>query len=260
VTSQSGSATTELNGFILLRGGATYSLLHVFAFRTPIRLGLTLKSTPHLIVVEDDHDLRRDLVDFLKLRGFTAFACSNADEFAALERRACDLVLLDIGLPGKGGIEILKELRSVPDAPKVVILSAYGSDHDRVQGLNLGADAYVVKGASLEVIEATCRAILRQNAAAELWSVDSSASTLRAPNGRIVLLTHQEFTFLRAVLDAPGKVVPREDLLRALEKGDTLSNQRNLDNVIARLRRKVLQTVGLDLPVRSAYGSGYVYG
>jgi two-component system, OmpR family, response regulator len=219
-----------------------------------------MSSAPRLIVVEDDHDLRRDLVDFLKLRGFSAFGCATAGEFASARACADDLVLLDLGLPDKSGLDVLSDLKALRAAPKVVILSAYGSDQDRAHGLNLGADAYVAKGASLEVIEATCRAVLRKHIKTELWSVDTAASKLRAPNGAMLDLTYQELTFLRVVLGAPGTVVVRQDLLSALDKADTLSNQRNLDNIIARLRRKVVQSVGLELPVRSAYGSGYVYG
>jgi two-component system, OmpR family, response regulator len=168
--------------------------------------------------------------------------------------------LLDIGLPDRSGIDVLNDLRAQQSSPRVVILSAFASDEDRAHGLNMGADAYVAKGASLEVIEATCRAVMRKHPPVALWSLDDAASSLRAPIGTLVELTYQELSFLRVVLRVPGKVVSRQELLSALDKTDTLSNQRNLDNIIARLRRKVAQNVGLELPVRSAYGSGYIYG
>lgn len=215
----------------------------------------------HVVVVEDDHDMRRDLADFLKLRGFEVSACSTAEEYLALEDGG-DLVLLDIGLTGMDGLELLQQLREAPKGPKVVIVSAFGSDEDRVEGLDLGADAYVVKGTSLEVIEATCQAVLRsaaRGAGEDAWSIDSE-SQLRAPNGRTVPMTHQELLFMRRMLVPAESAVTRKSILRDIGKEDTLQNQRNLDNIIARLRRKVLQQTGLELPVRSAYGTGYRYG
>ncbi len=218
----------------------------------------------HLVVVEDDPHLRRDLVDFLALRGFEVVGCESAEDFLRLPKRAsAELVLLDIGLPGRDGLDLLVELKRKPSCPLVVVLTAYGTDADHVRGLGAGADAYVVKSRSLEVIEATCRSVLRRAGGgaeeAAAWSLDETSAHVCVPGGARIELTHQEAVFLRRTLRAAGQVVTRASLLSELGKTDTLGNRRNLDNLAARLRRKILAETGLELPLRSAYGEGYAF-
>lgn len=241
-----------------------------------------------IAVVEDDHHLRQDLLDFLRWRGHVAFGCESAEVFEALQERApVDLVLLDIGLPGLSGLELLRRLRqprvrstrtaaTTPleaPSPAVVILSSFATDADQARGLIDGADAYVVKGASLEVIEATCISVLRRTTPGSappqtapsgsqpgddgVWTLDEARSAVVAPDGQRTELTHTETLFLRGVFLQPGTPVSREQLLQVLGKEATAASLRNLDNCATRIRRKVLARTGHDLPVRSCYGQGY---
>jgi two-component system, OmpR family, response regulator len=245
-----------------------------------------------LIVVEDDPDLRGDLVDYLNLRGFTALGAATAGHlFDLLAVRKATLVLLDVGLPDQSGLEVIPKLRLHHPEVGIVMLTAYGDAQTRVSSLDSGADAYLVKGASLEVIEATCMALLRRlehahtlpsaaTQAAEgpstdpvpwaaategstqaqpVWRLDTLTGQLRAPQGEMLQLTLMERNFLAQLMEQPGQIVTRQEILAALGRSETLSNLRNLDGCAARLRRKVEQELGQALPVRSSYGQGYAF-
>jgi DNA-binding response OmpR family regulator len=200
--------------------------------------------------------------------------------------RQASLVLLDVGLPDQSGLDLIPQLRQRHPDVGIVMLTAYGDAETRVASLETGADAYLVKGASLEVIEATCMALLRRlqqhktkleamghagmlesadtanqdtDNAQPLWLLDTLGGQLRTPLGAELQLTLMERNFLAQLMAQPGQIVTRKDILTALGRTETLSNLRNLDGCAARLRRKVEQELGLPLPVRSSYGQGYAF-
>ncbi len=232
-----------------------------------------------ILVVEDDPDLRGDLVDYLNLRGFTALGAATAKHLRdLLAVRHPALILLDIGLPDQSGLELVPWLRTHHPGVGVVMLTAYGDAGTRVASLDGGADAYLVKGASLEVIEATCQALLRRlrasavdgvamgtgaieqvDADAPIWTLQLIPGVLSGPSDKDLPLTLMEQNFLLQLMNVPTQVVSRKAILGALDRPDTLSNLRNLDGCVARLRRKVEQDMGVSLPVRSAYGQGYAF-
>jgi two-component system OmpR family response regulator len=233
-----------------------------------------------IIVVEDDPDLRGDLVDYLNLQGFTALgAATGAHLLDLLAVRQASLILLDIGLPDQSGLALIPHLRQHHADTGIVMLTAYGDASTRVTSLETGADAYLVKGASLEVIEATCMALLRRlrrapparleaagatsgraptNAPAP-WLLDTLGGQLHSPLGQALALTLMERNFLAQLMATPGDIVSRQAILDALGRSETLSNLRNLDGCAARLRRKVDDELGQSLPVRSSYGQGYAF-
>lgn len=222
---------------------------------------------PRIAVVEDEDDLRDDLVEFLMLRPFQAQGFASAESlFRAWSARAFDLVILDIGLPGMDGLQALQWLRARSTAG-IVMLTAMDSQATQVTGLESGADAYLVKTASLDVIEATCRSVLRrlpqQAEATETvqadWLLNLKSWRLTVPGGEHIELTHSESIFLGCVMRAPGVPTSRDTLLEAFGKPCTLSNMRNLDNCVSRLRRKLQVQLGLEIPIRSSYGSGYTF-
>lgn len=226
-------------------------------------------SPPLLAVVEDDAGLCADLVEFLQLRGFAALGFGSAEAFCrAWPAVRFDLLLLDVALPGASGMELARRVRTV-DAAGIVMLTALDADEDQIAGLGAGADAYLPKGSSLEVIEATCHSVLRRlgmartavpaRAGAPIWRLSRQQWKLEAPGGAVIALTHAEQVFLHALFVQPGAAVGREHLLALLGKQGTLSNLRNLDNAASRLRRKVLHACGVELPVRPSYGKGYSF-
>jgi DNA-binding response OmpR family regulator len=239
-------------------------------------LQVTTPAVAHLAVVEDEHSLRNDLSEFLASRGFAVSAHRTAEDFyAAFATQPCDLVLLDINLPGDSGLLAAQWLRARSSCG-VVMLTALGSSSDQVAGLWAGADAYLTKSTPLEVIEATCRSVLRRiakgiaapPAAAVVatvqqgvgaWQLLSGHWLLMTPEGIEIALTHSELVFLQCIMGAAGNPVARKDLLLALGKTDTLSNQRNLENYASRLRRKVQSLCATELPIRTSYNQGYTF-
>jgi DNA-binding response OmpR family regulator len=222
-------------------------------------------------VVEDDHGLREDLVAYFAWRGAAVWGAASAEAFWAAHDAGApvDLVLLDLGLPGESGLALAGRLRQQQVHVAVVMLTAFGTDIDRIAGLEQGGDAYLVKGASLQLLEATCRSVLRRigiarsrtpQPPAAAWQLDVLQAVLRTPSGAEVRLTHLEQLFLSALMRSPGVAVARSDLLAAMVRPDTLEQLRNLDGCAARLRRKVQELQAGELPVRSYYGHGYAFG
>lgn len=236
-------------------------------------------SSARIAVVEDDRALRQDLVDFLNLSGFEAVGAGSAAQlWQLLATQPVQLVLLDIGLPDESGLVLAPLLSARHPGTGIVMLTAFSEDQAQVQGLCGGADAYLLKGTSLEVIEATCRSVLRRiestevppppaepqgsgpgQAANPVWKLSAVDCVLLGPNGRSTPLTLMELGFLKAVMATPGQTLTREALLQAMGKADTLNNLRNLDGCATRLRRKTGTAIGMELPLRSFYGRGYVF-
>jgi DNA-binding response OmpR family regulator len=232
----------------------------------------------NIAVLEDENSLRNDLIEYLQMHSFTVEGFSSAEALMAAtlnspQPKVFDLAIIDIGLTGISGLHAAQWLRSRSNIG-IVILTALGSPSDQVIGLESGADAYLVKNTSLEVIEATCRSVLRrigvqqfgeQNKQAEilpvnnLWRLSTREWALTLPTGKKILLTHTETLFLQCLLRQPGTPISRTGLLTAINKADTLANQRNLDNCASRLRRKILKQCGLEIPIRPSYGSGYTF-
>ncbi|WP_298398336.1 response regulator transcription factor [uncultured Azonexus sp.] len=227
------------------------------------------RATCHVGVVEDDSGLCSDLVEFLQLRGFQASGFGSGEAFlAGLAVSRFDLLILDVALPGMSGFDIAQRIRR-SDATGIVMLTALDSDEYQVHGLAIGADAYLSKRSSLELIEATCVSVLRRlnkldlpvsrPVSAQAWYLDFRHWRLTCPGGVVLELTQTEVTLLAALFQQPGESIARENLLALLEKPESLSNLRNLDNAASRLRRKAKQASGLEFPLRPSYGKGYTF-
>jgi DNA-binding response OmpR family regulator len=240
---------------------------------------------PGLAVVEDDVGLCDDLVDFLCSRGFDARGYHSAEALQlGVTTARLDLVVLDVLLPGADGVETARWLhRTRPDIG-IVMLTSLDSTHTQVDSLTAGADAYLAKNASLDVIEATCRAVLRRRdamhapaagdpaagapaagapvaaaPAADHWTLTPHVCLLTTPAGTRIAITPAEAAFLRPLFERAGTPVERSDLLASMGKQETLSSLRNLDNCVRRLRGKVRHAAGLEFPIRPSYGLGYLF-
>jgi len=230
-----------------------------------------MRLPPHLAVVEDDPGLLADLVDFLELRGFTVRGFASAEAFFQVwPATPFDLLLLDVALPGASGLEITQQVRAHATlaAIGIVMLTALEANDDQVLGFQAGADVYLSKRSSLEVIEAACLGVLRRlgqigaNPVPQIsphWRLYARDWQLQTPNGTLLALTHAEVQLLSALCQTPGQAVPRESLLLQIGKQETLYSLRNLDNTVSRLRRKVQASSGQELPLRPGYGKGYTF-
>ncbi|MBU0724096.1 MAG: response regulator transcription factor [Alphaproteobacteria bacterium] len=222
---------------------------------------------PRIIVVEDEPSLRTDLVDYLRSCGYDADGTGLARGLAPLlAERPTDIVILDITLPDGNGIDLAREIRA-NSACGIIILTAHSGAESRISGLESGADAYLVKHASLREIEATVNSLLRRLKLADdqpgdtagQWQHDATNWLLIAPNGQHVKLTATEDAFMEALVANAGVACSRDALALALSRPSLITNERNLDAIVRRLRRKIEQTSGLPAPIKMSYGKGYIF-
>ncbi|PSJ56146.1 DNA-binding response regulator [Mesorhizobium ephedrae] len=222
----------------------------------------------HILIVEDEQRLRKDLVDFLGLCGFTAEGIATAEGLrrALADDKRPDVVILDVGLPDGNGFELAGEIRRIHRCG-IIMLTALGDSDDRVRGFESGADIYLVKHSTLREIEAAIRSLLRRtgdqagvaDGAGDKWVLDSRTWTLTAPNQRSLKLTATEFALVSALCKHGGGICEREKLADTLARPRTHFDNRHLDAVVSRLRRKIGEQTNLQVPIKVVYGVGYTF-
>jgi DNA-binding response OmpR family regulator len=220
-----------------------------------------------ILVVEDEPSLRSDLVEYLAMRGFAVEGVGTARELrAAFDTSPPAIVILDIGLPDGNGFELAKDIRARSDCG-IIMLTALGEPDDRIRGFESGADIYLVKHSSLREIEATVQSLMRrlqdpQSRAdhdADQWLLNRSSWNLVAPNRHEVKLTATEFAFIMALLEKAGQPCSREELAQLLARPQTSWDNRHLDAVVNRLRRKIKDYAQTEAPIKMIYGRGYAF-
>jgi DNA-binding response OmpR family regulator len=201
-----------------------------------------------VLVVEDEHKVARELQEGLEGEGHEVVVeQSGEDAFFRINTERFDLVLLDIALPGRDGLEILRALRKRDLNTPVLILTARDALEDRVKGLDSGADDYVVKPFAFAELLARVRALQRRGRAAEVLRYKAGDLELDLPtrkvtrSGQLIELTTREFELLEYLMRFEGQVVTRETLAREVwrERVRSMTLDNVIDVHIARLRRKV---------------------
>ena len=217
-----------------------------------------------ILLIEDDMAIARVLRDNLLFEGFTVEWSADGKNAVALTKGfAPDLVLLDLMLPkGVDGFELCRTLAMGPHRTPVIIITARGQKEDRVRGLTLGADDYVVKPFALEELLARIHAVLRRSKPPverlTLGRVVIDFKQLRAFAGsQELILTDREFEILRHLGERAGSVVTREELLRLVWGYADAPLTRTVDNFISRLRQKIEPDPHHPQYIRTAYGDGY---
>ena len=216
-----------------------------------------------VLIVEDDQSLSRVLSDTLTAEGFDTRHTGNGNTALNMASSfAPDLVLLDIGLQGKSGLELCKIWREGPRLP-IIMLTARGQQRDKLQGLTAGADDYITKPFDLQELIARIRAVLRRARPAltrlNLGDVVVDFEHHTAERDGVSLeLSHREFALLRYLAQRPDSVVPREELLQAIWGYPESPHTRSVDHAIARLRRKIEQDPHHPKFIHSAYAGGYL--
>lgn len=227
-------------------------------------------TAPAVLVVEDDPGLRVLIARALQQNGFTVVqASSGAEMWNSLEQRPVDLIILDVMLPGKNGIDLCREIRSRSDVP-IIFVSAKVDETDRVIGLELGADDYIPKPFGTRELIARIRAVLRRRPTESGfsgpstervrfagWAVDVRRRAVFSPTGASIDLTGAEFDLLTSFIGSPQRVLGRERLieLSRVRLGD--SSDRSIDVLVSRLRRK-LSSAGQSAPIVTVRGVGYM--
>jgi len=214
-----------------------------------------------VLIVEDEPKLASLVADYLKAAGYEAHCIENGLEVVPwVKSNAPDLIVLDLMLPGRDGLEICKEIRSFSDLP-IIMVTARVEEVDRLIGLEAGADDYLCKPFSVRELVARVKALLRRPRIG-ISSKDSSlvideASHKVSLDGKEIDLTPVEFRLLAALAAAPGKVFSRDALLEKLYADHRVVTDRTVDAHVKNLRRKIEEIrPGSDL-VRSIYGVGY---
>lgn len=205
-----------------------------------------------ILLVEDDAEIARMLVDVLSENGFAALPVTSAVEMdAVISREAVDLVVLDIMLPGEDGLSICRRLRASSTTP-VIMVTARGTDVDRIVGLEIGADDYVTKPFNSRELVARIRAVLRRAQGgldgARLrarpllfsgWRVNPATRELRDPDDVQIALTTVEFDLLVVFCQNAGRVLSRDQLIELTHGRLAGPLERSIDVHVSRLRQKI---------------------
>ena len=218
-----------------------------------------------VLVVEDELKIARLVRDYLEHAGFDVIVTGDGEAALASARGARpDLVVLDLGLPGRDGLDVARELRRSSNVP-IVMLTARGEETDRVVGLEIGADDYVVKPFSPKELVARVRAVLRRTATATAGmdvlraaGVEVDVPRMRVSvDGRPVELTSTEFQILATLVREPGRVFTRGQLLDAVHGAAIESYERAIDAHVKNIRRKIEPTPGTPRFLLTVHGVGY---
>jgi two-component system catabolic regulation response regulator CreB len=221
---------------------------------------------PHILIVEDEAAIADTLIFALQGEGFTTTWLSlGATALEYQQQTPADLIILDIGLPDISGFETCKQLRRFSDVP-VMFLSARDGEIDRVVGLEIGADDYVVKPFSPREVAARVRAILKRMApravtepsSSRLFRIDSERVQI-SYRGQLLTLTRHEFRLLQCLLEQPERVFSREQLLDALGVAADAGYERSIDSHIKSVRAKLRQVNADAEPIQTHRGLGYSY-
>lgn len=235
-----------------------------------------METTDHILVVDDDRDIRELIVDYLLKSGYRATGAANGKEMrAVLDKQAVDLLVLDIMMPGDDGLTLCRQLRSDrhKDLP-ILMLTARHDDMDRILGLEMGADDYVVKPFVARELLARIKAILRRFRALPPnlqvteagriiafgdWQLDTSARHLLDASGTIVALSGAEYRLLRVFVDHPQRVLTRDQLLNFTQGRDAELFERSIDLLVSRVRQRLNEDARVPLYIKTVRSEGYVF-
>ncbi|GGD60329.1 response regulator [Erythrobacter arachoides] len=224
-----------------------------------------------LLLVDDEASLRQPLAEYLSRQGFVVQQAEDASKArSALQDHTPDLVLLDIMMPGEGGLSLCRHLVETRDLP-VIFLTAKGEATDRIVGLEIGADDYVVKPFEPRELVARIRSVLRRAAKGgagatreddadyefDGWKLDPLKRRLTDPEGTVVPISSAEFRLLTAFLDHPKQVLDRDRLLDMVQGREAHLFDRAVDNQVSRLRRKIEVDSRDPRLIQTVWGGGY---
>jgi DNA-binding response OmpR family regulator len=222
-----------------------------------------------ILIVEDDAAIRRGIVDALQFEGYATLEAADGNKGLQMAVTVeCDLILLDLVLPGKDGLEILREVRATRPTLPVIVLTARGEEGDRVEGLRLGADDYVVKPFSVRELLARVQAVLRRSPErpTDVRDVefpggvaDLARREVRYDGGERSELSEREAELLRYLASNRGRVISRDEILsRVWRMNPQGIETRTIDMHIARLREKLHDDPADPKAIVTVRGKGYM--
>ncbi|MCL4674745.1 MAG: response regulator transcription factor [Pararhodobacter sp.] len=226
-------------------------------------------SQPHVAILDDEAEIRRILADALNDAGFRTSTYSRATEFeAALKRTAPDVCLVDLGLPDRDGLALVHRL-ALESGATIIIISGRANISDRVTGLELGADDYIIKPFEPAEVVARIRARLRKTrstpdsvgmlARFNGWQAHFDRYLLMAADGTEVPFSHAEGEVLRLFLESPKRLISRTQMQESLGGAAGESFDRAMDVRISRLRAKLGEDPKNPRLIKTIYGAGYIF-
>jgi two-component system OmpR family response regulator len=242
----------------------------------PNELGRSVRNA-HVLIVDDDVEIRALLRGALAAEGFRISEAKDGHGLmAAMQAEPPDLITLDLSLNGEDGLKLARDIRSKMNVP-IVMITGKGDTIDRVVGLELGADDYIAKPFHVREVLARIRAVLRryENTVAptrasdnvtseryefEGWLLDIARRELKSPDGQVCDLTTAEFELLSILVQRPGRVLSRDNIMDLLKGQDWSPLDRSIDGLVARLRRKI--EPGNERPrlIKTVRSVGYAFG
>lgn len=228
-----------------------------------------------IAVVEDDLDLLDTMLEYLKSQGYPAWGARNAEDFyRRFAVDAVDVVVLDIGLPGEDGISVARHLRDQPKLT-IIIVSARDALDDRLAGLKAGADRYLVKPVDLIELVANIEAVGRRSTSSAsifaagriqeeksttgFWRLTKHDCRLTGPGGKTIDLTGREFLLLKCLFEAHGETISKRVVADKIIGSRVVNSDERLDVLLARLRKKCRDSLGLPLPIKTLHQVGYAF-
>ncbi|MFO1129727.1 MAG: response regulator transcription factor [Rhodospirillales bacterium] len=235
--------------------------------------GNRLEPEAHILVVDDDAEVRSLLARLLRENGYRASLARDGREMReALSAQATDLIVLDLMLPGPSGLDLCRELRARSTIP-IIMLTAKGEDTDRIVGLELGADDYVAKPFNPRELLARIRSLLRRatarghldqpmggrKVAFADYVLDMQRREVASPDGVVIDLSGGEYDLLLAFIEHPQRVLSREQLLELSRNRSAEPFDRSIDVQVSRLRRKLEAGDRAVSLIRTVRGAGYLF-
>ncbi|GGB27648.1 DNA-binding response regulator [Tistrella bauzanensis] len=230
-----------------------------------------MQDATHVVVVDDHNDIRDLVRQYLERQGYKVSVAEGGPALRrVLERQSVDLIILDVMMPGEDGISLCRQVRASGDVP-IIFLTAMAEDTDRIVGLELGADDYLVKPFNPRELLARIRAVLRRTTGSAParsifdrrivrighWKVDLGRQEIFGDDGAGIPLSTAEFRLLKVFIERPGLILSREQLLD-LTVGRTADIfDRSIDNQISRLRKKLEENPKSPSIIRTHWGGGY---
>lgn len=233
----------------------------------------TNEQTTHVLIVDDDDDIRSLLSDFLERNRLTAFQAPNGDVMRnILKSQHIDLVVLDLNLPDEDGLSLCRQLRSTSNLP-VIMLTAKTDPIDRIVGLETGADDYVCKPFEPLELLSRIRSVLRRTQQLGVsesktresirmhfsgWILDLTARHLLDPQGIVISLSGAEFRLLKIFLDRPNRILNRDQIMDIMHGRDAGAFDRSIDLQVSRLRQKIELDPKSPVIIKTVRNEGYI--
>jgi two-component system, OmpR family, response regulator len=235
-----------------------------------------MENSDHVLIVDDDREIRELLARYLEKNGMRASLAANGRQMRTmLEQGAVDLIVLDLMLPGEDGLALCRELRSGKwRTMPIIMLTARSEETDRIIGLEMGADDYLPKPFAVRELLARIRSALRRarmlppnlqaTEPAQFlgfgdWKLDTTARHLIDTSGTMVALSGAEYRLLRVFLDHPQRVLTRDQLLNLTQGRDADPFDRSIDLLVSRLRQRLRDDAREPRYIKTLRSEGYVF-